>query len=93
MPRTRVMRHPIRLHLSLEKKTVAKLRKLARKRSQSVTQIMRDLAESCADGRVSLQGKELLDQVVSRILALRSRSAPVVERSETLVRSLRNHRA
>ena len=92
MARARMMHHPVRLHLSLEKKTVTKLRKLARKRAQSVTQIMRDLAESCAEGKVSLQGLEPLDQVVRRILALRTKSAPVTERSETLVRSLRDRR-
>ena len=93
MPRSRMMHSPVRLHLSLEKRTVAKLRKLARQRAQSVTQIMRDLAESCAEGRLSLQSKEPLDQVVRRILALRRRSAPVSERSEAVIRSLRDARA
>jgi hypothetical protein len=92
MPHARVMSHLVHLHLSLEKKTVAKLRQLARMRAQSVAQIMRDLAESYAKGRVSLQGKESLDQIVRRILALRWKNASLVKRSETLIRSLRNHR-
>jgi hypothetical protein len=93
MSRSRMMQKPVRLHLSLEKKTVAKLRKLARQRAQTITQIMRDLAESYAKGRLSLPGGEPLSQVIRRINALRSRSAPVSDRSETLIRSWRDARA
>ena len=93
MPRSRMIHHPVRLHLNREKRTVAKLRKIARERAQSVTQIMRDLAESCAEGQLSLHGKEPLERVVQRILAIRFRSAPVEDRSETLIRSLRDVRA
>jgi uncharacterized protein YgbK (DUF1537 family) len=87
------MSHPIRVHISLEKKTVAKLQKLARGRAQTLTQIVRDLVESYATGRLSLPGGESLSQVIRRIQALRLRSAPVPDRSETLIRSLRDARA
>ena len=53
-------------------------------------------AESCAEGRVSLQGNEPLDQIVGRILALRSKSAPVVGRSrnaDPLISCCCHHRA
>jgi len=88
-----MMHSPVRLHLSLERKTVAKLQKLARRRAQTITQIMRDLAESYAKGRLSLPGGDSLSQVIRRINALRSRSAQVPDRSETLIRSLRDARA
>ena len=93
MPRSRMMAHPVRVHISLEKKTVAKLKKLARGRAQTLTQIVRDLAESYAKGRLNLAGGESLGQVIRRIHALRSKSAPVSDRSEALLRSLRDARA
>lgn len=93
MARSPMMTHPVRLHISLEKKTVSKLRKIARRRAKSLTEIVRDLAESFAAGRLSWRSEEPLSQVVQRIRALRARSASVPDRSEHLVRSLRDSRA
>ena len=69
-----------------------KLQKLARARAQSVTHILRDLAESFAAGEVSLRPRESLREIVKRIMALRAHSAFVSDRSEDLVRSLRDDR-
>jgi len=46
MPKPSILEHPVRLHVNLERSTLRRLRKLARQRAQSVTHIMRDLAES-----------------------------------------------
>lgn len=93
MPRNRLVERPTRLHILLEKKTVVKLRKLARSRAQSLTQVVRDLAESCAEGRVSLRHQEPLSEIVRRINAMRQRSASVSDKSQSLIRSLRDSRA
>ena len=93
MPKHAVLVNPVRLHINLEQKTVRKLQKLARRRAQSVTHILRDLAESFAAGQVSLRPRESLKDIVKRIASLRARSAFVTGRSEDLIRSLRESRA
>lgn len=93
MPRNPVLHQPIRLHLNLEKDTLRKLRRLAKGRATSVTEILRGLAESYAAGRLRPQIQEPLQNVIKRINALRSRSARVPTRSEQILRELRDARA
>jgi hypothetical protein len=93
MPRNAVLRKPIRLHLNLEKETLQRLRKLARGRATSVTEILRGLAESYAAGRLRPITQEPLGDVVKRINALRFRSARVSTSSEHLLRQFRDARA
>jgi len=93
MPKPSILEHPVRLHVNLERSTLRRLRKLARQRAQSVTHIMRDLAESFASGQLSIRKSEPLGDIVKRISALRSRSSFVHARSEEILRSLRDSRA
>ena len=93
MPRNAVLRKPIRLHLNLEKETLQKLRKLARGRATSVTEILRGLAESYAAGRLRPPTHEPLGIVVRRINALRRRSVRVSTPSEYILRQFRDARA
>ena len=92
MPKPSILEHPVRLHVNLEKSTLRRLQKLARQRAQSVTHIMRELAESFASGHLSFRKKEPLGDIVKRIAALRERSTMVRTSSEEIVRSLRDTR-
>jgi hypothetical protein len=92
MPRPSIIAKPVRLHLLLEKETVVKLRKLAARQAKTLTQILRDLADSYASGRVVVrQGS--LDEVVSRIRKIRDQFRPTAQRSENVIRALRDMRA
>ncbi len=93
MPRNAVLRKPVRLHLNLEKETLQQLRKLARGRATSVTEILRGLAESYAAGRLQSPVREPLGNIVRRINALRLRSVRVTTPSEHILRQLRDARA
>ena len=93
MPRDPLMKTPVRLHLSLEKKTVIQLKKMARRQSKTITQTLRELAESYAEGRMSIRTAESLSAIVRRIRQLRNRSAEVSTRSEDILRSFRDARA
>jgi len=93
MPRDPLMKSPVRLHLSLEKKTVDQLRKKARRESKTITQTLRELAESYAEGRLALKTPESLRHALQRIQALRQRSAGVSDRSESVIRAFRDARA
>ena len=92
MPRPAVLRKPVRLHLLLEKETVVKLQKLAEGRARPLTEIIRDLAESYANGQVVIKEKPL-SNVIARIRALRARIHPTSQKSETIIRHLRERRA
>ena len=92
MPRPALLRKPVRLHLLLEKKTVVKLQKLAEAKARPLTEIIRDLAESYANGQVVVREKPL-SSVIARIRAFRSRMRPSFQKSETIIRHLREMRA
>lgn len=92
MPRDAILRSPVRLHLSLEKKTVAQLKKRALRQSKTITQTLRELAESYASGHLTLRNSESLDLILRRIRSLRHRSAEVAVPSEEIVRSFRDAR-
>jgi hypothetical protein len=87
------MKSPVRLHLSLEKKTIALLKKRARGQSKTITQTLRELAESYASGRLTLRDSEPPGLILRRIRSLRHRSAEVSARSEEIIRSFRDARA
>ncbi len=93
MSRDPMMKAPVRLHLSLEKKTLALLKKRARRQSKTITQTLRELAESYASGRLTLKKSESLSLILRRIRALHHRSAEVAGRSEDIIRSFRDARA
>ena len=87
MPRPAILKHPVRLHLTLEKETVEKLKKLAKERSESLTEIIRDLAASYAQG---MAFKRAQRKVIDEIHAMRKASPKCHDRSEDIIRALRD---
>ncbi len=89
MSRTAVIKKPVRLHLTLEKKTLDRLKKLYHSRSKTVTETIRDLAESYAEGRVELKPKSIHD-VLEEIRRMRDSLPPSKERSQDIIRRMRD---
>ncbi len=89
MSRPAMLHHPVRFHISLEKRTFLKLQKLAKEKAKSLTQIFRDLAESLAEGRVVLREKSFA-AAVNDIHQFREQGPVYKTRSEDIVREIRD---
>ena len=90
MSRIAELHQPVRFHVTLEKKNMDELKKVAREKSKNLTEIFRDLVNGYLNGSIFL-ASEPVSGVVGRIRKFKNLRPTTKVRSELMIRNLRDH--
>lgn len=90
MSRIAELHQPVRFHVTLEKKNLDELKKIAQEKSKNLTEIFRSLVDGYLNGTISL-ASEPVSEVVDRIRKFKNKRPKIAVRSEFMIRNLRDH--